>query len=110
MLQPPPCRRRAAIIARHLPAAEPALVDQRPPMHEDGATPHRSASPIGRCADVTHAENILNYLWSIAPDGATNGELARALGIASQQTVYMTTQDLQRRGLLRAEQRGRIWV
>ena len=59
---------------------------------------------------MTHAENILNYLWSIAPDGATNGELARALGIASQQTVYMTTQDLQRRGLLRAEQRGRIWV
>ena len=59
---------------------------------------------------MTHAENILNYLWSIAPDGATNGELARALGIASQQTVYMTTQDLQRRGLLRAEQRGRTWV
>ena len=59
---------------------------------------------------MTHAENILNYLWSIAPDGATNGELARALGIASQQTVYMTTQDLQRRGLLRAEQRERTWV
>ena len=59
---------------------------------------------------MTHAENILNYLWSIAPDGATNGELARELGIASQQTVYMTTQDLQRRGLLRAEQRGRTWV
>ena len=59
---------------------------------------------------MTHAENILNYLWSIAPDGATNGEPARELGIASHQTVYMTTQDLHRRGLLRAEQRGRTWV
>ena len=59
---------------------------------------------------MTYAEDILNYLWSIAPDGATNGELARRLGIASQQTVYMTTQDLLRRGLLRGEQSGRTWT
>ncbi len=56
---------------------------------------------------VTHAEKIYNYLWSIAPDGATNAELARQLSIASHQTVYMMTQELLRRGLLRGEQDGR---
>ena len=58
---------------------------------------------------MTHAENIYNYLWSIAPDGATNAELARQLGIASHQTVYMMTQELVRRRLLRGEQDGRTW-
>lgn len=58
---------------------------------------------------MTHAESIYNYLWSIAPDGATNGQLARHLGIASQQTVYMATQDLLRRGIIRGEQSGRTW-
>lgn len=43
---------------------------------------------------MTHAEKIYNYLWSIAPDGATNAELARQLSIASHQTVYMMTQEL----------------
>ncbi|MDP9374108.1 MAG: hypothetical protein M3Q65_16940 [Chloroflexota bacterium] len=58
---------------------------------------------------MTHAERIYNYLWSIAPDSATNGQLARQLGIASQQTVYMVTQELLRRGMIRGEQSGRTW-
>lgn len=59
---------------------------------------------------MTHAENIYGYLWSIAPDGATNGEIARVLGIVSHQTVYMTTQDLARRGRIRGERAGREWL
>ena len=43
---------------------------------------------------MTQVQSILNYLWSIAPNGATNGEIARATGIASQQGVYVTTQHL----------------
>lgn len=58
---------------------------------------------------MTHAEKIYNYLWSIAPDGATNAELARQLSIASHQTVYMMTQELLRRRLIRGEQEGRTW-
>lgn len=45
---------------------------------------------------MTYAEQIVDYLWSIAPDGATNGQIARHLGIRSQQTVYMLTHDLVR--------------
>jgi hypothetical protein len=59
---------------------------------------------------MTYAERILNYLWSVAPKGATNGEIARALGIASQQTVYLATQDLRRQGLVYGEQHGRNWI
>jgi hypothetical protein len=37
---------------------------------------------------MTQAERVLDYLWSVASNGATNGELARRLGIPSHQTVY----------------------
>lgn len=43
---------------------------------------------------MSYKERILNYLWSVAPGGATNGQIARALGISSPQTVSMTTQEL----------------
>jgi hypothetical protein len=59
---------------------------------------------------VTYAERILDYVWSVAPEGATNGELARHLGIRSQQTVYMLTQELMRAGRIRGERSGAIWV
>jgi hypothetical protein len=49
-------------------------------------------------------------LWAIAPEGATNGQIAKRLGIASHQTVYMLTQDLMRRGILRGERQDRVWV
>jgi len=59
---------------------------------------------------VTQAERVLDYLWSIAPNGATNGELARSLGIRSQQTVYMLTQQLLHQGQIRGRLSGTIWV
>jgi hypothetical protein len=57
-----------------------------------------------------YKERILDYLWSVAPDGAINGQIARALGINSQQTVYMTTQELAGRRLIRAAKEGATWV
>lgn len=59
---------------------------------------------------MTYAERMLDYLWSISPDGATNREIADRLGIASHQTVYMLTQELLRKRLIQGQQRGREWV
>ena len=59
---------------------------------------------------MTQAERVLDYLWSIAPNGATNGELARSLGIRSHQTVYMLTRQLLHQGRIRGELSGTIWV
>lgn len=59
---------------------------------------------------MSYKERILDYLWSVAPGGATNGQIARALGITSQQTVYMTTQELAGRRLIHAVKEGTTWV
>lgn len=59
---------------------------------------------------MTYAERILGYLWSIAPEGASNRQIADRLSIRSQQTVCLLTQELPRKGLIRREQRGREWV
>ena len=59
---------------------------------------------------MSYKERILDYLWSVAPDGATNGQIARRLGISSQQTVYLTTQELAARRLIRAAKEGATWV
>ncbi len=59
---------------------------------------------------MSYAERTLNYLWAIAPDGATNADIARRLGTTSHQTVYMLMQDLSRRRLVRGERQGRTWV
>src|SRR5260370_34375976 len=59
---------------------------------------------------VSQAERVLDYLWSIAPNGATNGELARSLEIRSHQTVYMLTQQLLHQGRIRGALSGTIWV
>lgn len=58
----------------------------------------------------TNKERILNYLWSIAPDYATNSQIREATGIHSYQQVYLLTQELMRSGLIRGEQRGREWI
>ncbi len=58
---------------------------------------------------MSYAERTLDFLWTIAPDGATNADITRRLGTTSQ-TVYMLMQDLLRRGLVRGEQQGRTWV
>jgi hypothetical protein len=59
---------------------------------------------------MTQAERVLDYLRSVAPNGATNGELARRLGIRSHQTVYMLTHELMRQGRIRGSQSGTTWV
>lgn len=59
---------------------------------------------------MTHASRALDYLWSVAPNGATNSEIRQHLGIASHQTVYMVTQQLLRQRLVRAERHDRGWV
>jgi hypothetical protein len=58
----------------------------------------------------THRERILDYLWSISPDYATNRQIREATGIGSHQQVYLLTQELMYSHLIRGEQRGRGWI
>ncbi len=58
----------------------------------------------------THKERILDYLWFISPEMATNGQIREGIGIKSHQQVYMLTQELMHSGQIRGEQRGRAWV
>jgi hypothetical protein len=58
---------------------------------------------------MTQASRVLDFLWSVAPDGATNSQIAERTGISSHQTVYMLTQELVRRRLIRGERDGRTW-
>lgn len=59
---------------------------------------------------MTHASRILDFLWAASPSGATNSRIRQSLGIVSHQTVYMVTQDLMRRKLVRAERHSHSWV
>jgi hypothetical protein len=59
---------------------------------------------------MTNARRVLDYLWAIAPDGATNGEIARQLAIRSHQSVYLLTQSLTHQGRLRAARAGPLWI
>jgi hypothetical protein len=58
---------------------------------------------------MTQVQQILDYLWSIAPEGATNRQIADTLGIRSQQGVYMTTRNLMYRRRIEGEQAGKTW-
>lgn len=58
----------------------------------------------------THRERILDYLWAIAPDHATNSQIREATGIGSHQQVFLLTRELMYSHLIRGEQRGREWV
>lgn len=58
----------------------------------------------------THKERILDYLWSILLEMATNSQIREGTGIKPHQQVYLLTQELLRTGLIRGEQRGREWV
>jgi hypothetical protein len=66
--------------------------------------------PKGDSTGRTNKERILNYLWSISPEMATNSQIRDDTGIKSHQQVYLLTQQLLREGLIRGEQRGREWV
>jgi len=58
----------------------------------------------------TNKERILDYLWSISPDWATNGQIREATGINSHQQVYMLTQELRGKRLIQGEQHGKEWI
>ena len=57
----------------------------------------------------TNKERILDYLWSIAPDVATNSQIRAATGVKSHQQVYLLTQELMRTHI-QGERRGSQWV
>ena len=58
----------------------------------------------------TNRERVLDYLWSISPDHATNSQIRDATGVRPHQQVYLITQELMRSGLIQGEQHGREWV
>jgi hypothetical protein len=58
----------------------------------------------------TNKECILDYLWSISPDCATNSQIREKTGISSHQQVYMLTRELMGARLIQGEQRGHEWV
>lgn len=58
----------------------------------------------------TNVERVLNYLWSVSPNGATNAEIRVATGIQPHQQVYMITSELVRKGKIRSRKTGREWV
>lgn len=57
----------------------------------------------------TNIEKLLDYLWSIAPKGASNADIREAIGSQSHQSVYMLTKDLKGQGVINAERKGREW-
>jgi hypothetical protein len=57
----------------------------------------------------TNKERVLDYLWSIAPEEATNGQIRQAVSISSHQQVYLLTQELKRKGQINGRQEGREW-
>jgi hypothetical protein len=59
---------------------------------------------------MTQMQRVLDYLWTVAPNGATNAEIAGGTGITPHQAVYMATQSLLRHGLVRSERLGRNWT
>jgi hypothetical protein len=58
----------------------------------------------------TNKERVLDYLWSISPDRATNSQIREATGIKSHQVVYLLTRELMGARLIRGEQRGQEWI
>jgi hypothetical protein len=58
----------------------------------------------------TNVERVLDYLWSVSPNGATNAEIRVATGIQPHQQVYMITSELVRREKIRRRKTGREWV
>jgi len=55
----------------------------------------------------TNRERVLDYLWSISPDYATNSQIHEATGIKSHQQVYLLTRELSGAGWIQGQRRGR---
>lgn len=58
----------------------------------------------------TNKERVLDFLWSVGPQGATNSQIREATTINSHQQVYMITQELVGRGLLTKYRQGHEWI
>jgi hypothetical protein len=58
----------------------------------------------------TQEELILDWLWSVSPEGATNSQIRQGTGIKSHQQVYMLTRQLMGAGYVRGQRCGQEWV
>lgn len=57
----------------------------------------------------TNIEPVMDYLWSVGPQGETNAQIGDATGIEPHQQVYMITQQLKRKGRIDSHRDGREW-
>lgn len=57
-----------------------------------------------------NVERVLDYLWSVSPNGATNAKIRVTTGIQPHQQVYMIASELVRKGKIRRRKTGREWV
>lgn len=55
----------------------------------------------------THKEQILDFLWAIAPRRVSNADIRAGTGIGSAQQVYLLTRELWHTGLIQGESVGR---
>jgi len=58
----------------------------------------------------TNVERVLDYLWSVGPQGATNAQIRDATRVEPHQQVYMITQELKRKGRIASRRYGREWL
>ncbi|HNT75677.1 MAG TPA: hypothetical protein PKH77_11735 [Anaerolineae bacterium] len=61
----------------------------------------------------THKEQIIDFLWAIAPRRASNADIRVGTGISSAQQVYLLTRELWHTGLIQGESTGkesRFWA
>jgi len=58
----------------------------------------------------TNVERVLDYLWSVGSQGATNAQIREATGVEPHQQVYMITQELRRKGKIASRRDGHEWV
>lgn len=54
-------------------------------------------------------EKILNFLQSIAPESASNGDIVSRVGIKSHQHVFQITRALVSEGFIKSYQDGKEW-
>src|SRR5690242_9504660 len=62
-----------------------------------------------RQKSTSNRELVLDYLRSIAPSDATNGEIVARTGVRPHQQVFMITRDLMRAGQIQGLQAGHEW-
>ena len=58
----------------------------------------------------TNVERVLDYLWSVGSQGATNAQIRDATGVEPHQQVYMITQELKHKGKIASRRDGHEWV